>query len=133
MPLHLVGQEPPATELAVAQLIASEQALWDLYHDWLMALHPSAWMEIRTMARATKKKFFIDLRPAIEELGLKTVVQQIGIEPLVEEIGIKPLVKQIGIKPLVEQIGIDKIFASLSAADRRKLKRLLQEGEREEE
>jgi hypothetical protein len=33
---------------------------------WVASLHPAAWREVETMARATGKTLQIDLRPAIE-------------------------------------------------------------------
>ncbi|HZU38677.1 MAG TPA: hypothetical protein VFA18_22310 [Gemmataceae bacterium] len=59
------------------------------------------------MARTTRKELTIDFRPAIEVLGLDYVLNQVGI------------------KEVVKHIGVDRILASLSAAERRELKRRL--------
>jgi hypothetical protein len=126
LPLHVIGKEPPATERAVAQLVGGHTELQLLYGGWLASLHPAAWKEVEIMARATRRGLFIDLRPAIEMLGMDEVIRQMGVERVIEHIGAKELVKQIGSKELVKQIGIDKFLANLSPAERRELKRRLQ-------
>ena len=83
----------------------------------MASLHNSAWMEIEAMARKTGKGLKIDLRPAIESLGLGYVIEQVGTKRVIEAIGTKRLIGEIGLK---------EIFASLSPAERRELKRWLQ-------
>ncbi|HMC63416.1 MAG TPA: hypothetical protein VKI65_00600 [Gemmataceae bacterium] len=117
LPLHVIGHEPPATELEVARLVMQQPQLEQLYGGWLATLHPEVWEEVEVMARTARRRFTIDLRPAIEHLGVKTVIEQVGLERVIE---------QVGEKEIVRQIGIDRILASLSAAERRELKRRLQ-------
>jgi hypothetical protein len=69
LPLHIVGQEPPATERQVARLVAEQPALQQLYGGWVASLHPAAWKEAELMARTTGKRLKFDIRPAIESLG----------------------------------------------------------------
>jgi hypothetical protein len=129
IPLHLVGKEPATTELEVARFIAAEPALWQRYNPWLLTLHPSAWQEVRSiMARASRREFTIDLRPAIDELGLEYVIQQIGIEQVVEQIGMDRLIDQINAKKATRRRVLDRLLDTLSTAERRELKRRL-EGE----
>jgi hypothetical protein len=109
LPLHLVGQEPAATELEVARLVAADPALWERYGPFVLTLHPRAWEEVKDMARTKKEAFGFDFRPAVKHLGLDF------------------LLKQIGVKNLVQEIGVENILANLTPAQRRELKRLLQE------
>jgi hypothetical protein len=116
LPLHVVGREPLATERRVAQLVLEQPALQERYAGWLASPHPAAWKEVEAMARASRKGLQIDLRPAIEVLGLDFVIEQIGRDRVIEALGDKEVIKHIGLKGLV---------ASLSPAQRRELKRLL--------
>ena len=135
LPLHLVGHEPRATERQVARLVLGRPELEARYGGWLASLHPAVWKEVEAMARTAGKKLNIDLRPAIEYLGLKQVVEQVGIGRVIEEVGIgrvieevgaKQVVEQLGGREVVKQLGLDGILASLSPAERRELKRRLQ-------
>jgi hypothetical protein len=125
LPLHVIGNEPPATERAVAQLVVEHPQLQSLYGGWLATIHPTAWEEVEVMARTAGRAPMIDLRPVIEKLGLKEVIRQAGVGRVIEHIGMKELVKQIGTKELVKQIGIDDFLANLSLVERQELKRRL--------
>ncbi len=100
LPLHVVGKEPPATERQVARLVVERPELQRLYAGWLASLHPAAWREVEAMARAADKKVELDLRPAIEYIGLAKVI---------------------------EQVGADRFLADISPARRREILRRLQE------
>jgi len=107
LPLHVVGREPLSTERQVARLVLEQPALQAQYAGWLASLHPAAWKEVEVMARAAGKKFQIDLRPAIEHLGLEKVIEQVGK------------------KRVMKLFSLDDILASLSPEQRRELKRRL--------
>ncbi len=117
LPLHIVGPEPPATERAVAQLVATLPGLDQRYGGWMATLHPRAWEEIDAMVRRAGKTLTIDLRPAIEMLGLKRVIEQVGTKRVAEALD-----KQ----ELVNAIDLDDLLANLSPAKRRELKRRLE-------
>jgi hypothetical protein len=144
LPLHLVGQEPLATERRVAQLVLEHRELQERYGGWLASLHPTAWREVEAMAQAIGKKVKLDLRPAINYLGLDKVIDQVGLDRVIAEVGLdrviaevgldrviaevgpKRVIEQLGVKDVVKQIGMDRLLASLSPAERRELKRRLQ-------
>jgi len=107
LPLHLATREPSASARAVADLVLEQPQLQARYAGWMASLHPTVWKEVQAMARTTRKELTIDFRPAIEVLGLDYVLNQVGI------------------KEVVKHIGVDRILASLSAAERRELKRRL--------
>ncbi|HZU36609.1 MAG TPA: hypothetical protein VFA18_11900, partial [Gemmataceae bacterium] len=90
------------------------------------ALHPRAWEEVEAMARTSRKDLQIDLRPAIRILGLDYVLEQVDIDRLIDKISVDDLIEHVGEKEVVKRIGIDRILASLSASERRELKRRLQ-------
>jgi hypothetical protein len=117
LPLHIVGCGPPATERAVAQLVFERPKLQQLYGGWMASLHADAWKEIEAMVRKTGKDLKIDLRPAIESLGLGHVIEQVGTKRVIEE---------IGSKRFIEEVGLEDFLANLSPAARRELKRRLQ-------
>jgi hypothetical protein len=153
LPLHLVSHEPLDTERQVARLVLEQPELQERYAGWLASLHPTTWKEIEAMAKAARKALQIDLRPAIESLGLKHVLEQVGIGRVVSEVGIGRVVSEVGIgrvvsevgisrvldevgpdqvlselgdKEVVRRLGLNRILASLSPAERRELKRRLQ-------
>jgi hypothetical protein len=78
------------------------------------------------MARAARKGLTIDIRPAIEMLGLDKVIDQVGIDRVIEQAGIDRVIAQIGDKQVIKRIGIDRWLANLSPAERREVKRRLQ-------
>lgn len=135
LPLHVVCQEPLATERQVAQLVLEHPTLQQMYGGWLASLHPQAWKEIEDMARATGKRLKFDIRPAIESLGLDEVIQQVGLDRVIEQVGADRVIEQVGAeqfiakmgkKELVNQIGVEAFFESLSPAQRRDFKRRLE-------
>jgi len=126
LPLHIVGREPAATERQVAQLVVAQPGLQQLYGGWLASLHPTVWQEVEAMARAGGKGLNIDLRPAIETIGVDRVIEQIGIDRVVEQIGIDRVIELLGKKEVIKRIGVEDWLANLSPAERRDLKRRLQ-------
>jgi hypothetical protein len=64
------------------------------------------------------KRSKFDIRPAVESLGLDRFIEQVGLERLVE---------QMGKKELLKHFSLDEILTYLSPAQRRELKRRLQE------
>jgi hypothetical protein len=126
LPLHIVGREPPATELQVARLVSEHADLQQLYGGWVFSLHPAAWKEVEAMARASGKALQIDLRPAIEHLGLRRVIDQVGLDRVIEEYGKNEVIERIGEKEAVKRIGIERWLSHLSPAERRELKRRLE-------
>jgi len=101
----------------VARLVVEHPDLQKLYGGWVFSLHPAAWKEVEAMARASGKGLQIDLRPAIEHLGLRRVIDQVGLDRVIEEYGDKEVIKRIG---------IERLLANLSPAERRELKRRLE-------
>ena len=67
------------------------------------------------MSQATEESE-IDLRPAINFLGLDRVIEQVGLDRVIE---------QVGLDRVVRTIGMDRLVTSLTAAQRRELKRRL--------
>jgi hypothetical protein len=127
LPLHVVSREPPAREREVAQLVVKKPGLQQLYGGWLASLHPSAWEEAEQMAKTSRREFKIDLRPAIKYLGLDYVIDQVGVQKVIDAIGPERVIASLGKKELVRRIGLDDFLASLSATEKRELKRRLQE------
>jgi hypothetical protein len=72
------------------------------------------------MARRNRRTLTIDFRPAVEAVGLAELIRQVGT---------KEVVRQISAKDFVEEKGLEAILAQLSPAERRKLKRLLDDSE----
>jgi hypothetical protein len=126
LPLHIVGKEPVATERLVAQLVAEQPNLQQLYGGWVASLHPEVWKEVEAMARAAGKGLKIDLQAAIDAMGLGRIVEQVGVRRVVDLIGIDSFLEQLGKKEVLERMDVDELVANLSPAKRRELKRRLQ-------
>ena len=107
LPLHIVSREAGATERVVAEFVAARADLCQDYGTWLKVLHPEAWKEIGIMATTKRKPLGIDVNALIEVVGLKAVVEAVGAERVLKE------------------LGEEEFLASLSPAQRRKLKELL--------
>jgi hypothetical protein len=120
LPLHIIGLQPPATERQVAQLVAEQPALQQLYGGWLASLHPAAWKEAELMARTTGKRLIFDIRPAIDSLGWEEVLKQVGWARVIEQVGVDRFIQE-----LREKKNLKRIVANLSPAERKELKALL--------
>jgi hypothetical protein len=113
VPLHIVGQAPLATEVAVAHLLRGQPALWERYGRWLLTLHPELWEEVRVMATIEGLELDIDLKPLIEHMGLGEIVKQVGPDAVIEE---------IGLARIIEHYGVDRLLAQLTEAQRQESK-----------
>lgn len=107
LPLHLVGREPLKTERQVARLVSEQDELQERYSGWLASLHPAAWREVEAMSRTAGKKLKLDLRPAIEYLGLDRVIEQVGLDRVIEQVGRDRVIEEMGDKDIARRIGLD--------------------------
>ena len=89
-------------------------------------LHPAVWKEVEAIARTVREKFQIDLRPAIEYMGLQGFLEQVGVARVIETVGLDRFIAEAGDKEVIKRIGVDRFLAGLSPAERRELKRRLQ-------
>ncbi len=116
LPLHIIGRESAETERAVAEFVAARVSLCQDYGNWMKLLHPETWKEIGAMATTKRKPFGIDANALVEILGLKAVVDALGVKRVVDE---------LGAERVLNELGAENFLASLSPAQRRKLKELL--------
>jgi hypothetical protein len=82
--------------------------------------------EVKVMPRRAAQEFMIDLRPAIEYIGLEQFIEQVGRRRIIDCICQDRRLARRAAKVLVKRLGIDGIVANLSPAQRRELKRRLQ-------
>jgi hypothetical protein len=116
LPLHVLAREPLEQERQVGAFITETAERVDAYASLFAVVHPQVWREVEAMARQRRRGFEIDLRPAIEELGIDKVIRQIGEDELV---------RHIGVKKLLDHIGVEEFVANLPAAKRKELERQL--------
>jgi hypothetical protein len=110
--LHLLGDEPHETELALARFVIDKKELWETYLPWLPKLHPTAWAEVITMARSGLDDIMkIDLAPLLQFIDKKQVIDLVSLDEVIKRHGKKKLLK--------------KIIADLTPDERRELKRRL--------
>jgi hypothetical protein len=117
IPVHLLVKEPLEATRRVAEEVASQKDLWEMYSGWVATLFPVLWDEVKLMGRS-KSGPVLDLRPVIEQVGLKTVIDQVGIDRVVDE---------IGWRPVLDRLGMDAMLAQMTAEERRELLQRLQE------
>jgi hypothetical protein len=131
--LHLIGQEAPEGGQALAEFVVSRPELWDLYGEWLAALHEPAYRRVANMARTKSDSFRISIAPLVESLGvpelirrigLKRVVDEVGLKRVVNEVGLKRVVDEVGLKRVVEEVGLEQLAAALTPEQFRRLQRL---------
>ena len=116
VPLHLVGEESPVIEPALARVIVDEPGFWELYGSILGVLHPSIWKEAKRMATAKRKTRGLDFRPFVEQVGLEKFLESFEIGTLIDMVGPKKIVKALGVK---------QFLANLSTEEKQQLKELL--------
>jgi len=68
------------------------------------------------MARSAGKRIKFDIWPAVESLGFDQVIEQLGVDRVIE---------QVGAKEFLRRFGLERLLASLTPAQRLKLKRQL--------
>jgi hypothetical protein len=119
LPLHLIAQDLGETEAAVARLVVGRDELWERYGGWLASLHPVAYQEVKDMAKQKKGSLRLDLTPIVELMGMPWVVEQLGVKQVVEQLGLPRVVDEVG--------GVKQLWEALTPAQRRELKRLVQE------
>jgi hypothetical protein len=125
VPIHLVGEESPEIDRALAAVIVEEPGFWERYGPLLNVLHPSVWREATRMARSRGKGPVFNLRPLIEEVGLDQVVAQIEFDQLAKEIDLRKLVETIGPKRFRKEVGTRWLLSDMSEKERQELLREL--------
>jgi hypothetical protein len=96
--------------VVVARLVVERPELQRCYGGWVAGLHPAAWSEVEAMARATGKTLQIDLRQAIESLGLGHVLEQVGVRRVIEEVGIQRVLDEVGLQRVVDEVGLHRVL-----------------------
>ena len=117
VPLHLLVRRATEQERELARLVIEQRNYLAWYQPVLAGLHPEAWAEVETMARAKSKGLKFDFNAVVRYHGLHALVEACG--------GLKTVVKAFGPKNVVKEIGLDGILASLTPEERQKLKEKL--------
>lgn len=112
LPLHVVSHGSRATELAVVRFVLDHPELRTHYAHWLLTLHNRAYMEARTMSRLTEEPE-IDLRPAIDYLGLDRVIAQVGLDRVIAQVGLDQVIAQVGLDQVIALVGLDRVIAQV--------------------
>jgi hypothetical protein len=81
----------------------------------LWFLHRRQFKEILRMKGKSSRALDIDIRGAVEELGLKRVVEEVGLKRVVEEVGLKRVVEEVGLKRVVEEVGLEALIREVGA------------------
>ena len=116
VPLHLVGEESPEIDEALANVVVEEPGFWELFAPLLKTLHPNIWKEATNMARSKGKRGGLDLSPLVEEVGLEKYLGFVELKDIIDTLGAKKVVKELG---------LDRILAGLTVEERAQLKERL--------
>ncbi len=135
IPVHLLVREPLETTRKVAEQVADQRDLWQLYAGWIVSMFPALAEEMRKMAKKAELGPIIDMRPIIKKLGMaevigqldvKEVIDAVGVEKVVDAVGVQKMVDTVGVKKVVDTVGVDALAKSLSPSQRRALLKRLQ-------
>lgn len=116
VPLHLLVKRSPDRERELARLIVDEPHYLQWYGEFLGALHPEAWTEVKEMARKKEKNLEFDISAIIEDIDMKK---------LVESGGFKHILQSVGARKAFKEMGVDWFVSNLPPEDLRKLKERL--------
>jgi hypothetical protein len=83
-------------------------------------LYPVLWLlrgkvfkEVLAMKGKTVDPLMLEVREAVEEIGIAHVVEQVGIKRVVEEVGIEQVVEALGVEQVVEALGVEQVVEAL--------------------
>jgi len=122
VPLHFLTQPSAAPPHSLVELLARHADLRQRFGEWLFALHPHLWEEIRDMVHPMAMKppadyeimaKYIDVRALIDALGAEKVIQMLGVEPVVRALGVEPVVRALGAEPVVQALGAEQVVQAL--------------------
>jgi hypothetical protein len=119
IPLHLLDLQRPAPR-ALGELVVERQELLGRFAEWLSALQPELWKEIRLMSetktgiidweRVSKVE---DVSGAVRCLPAERVIQILGVERAVEAIGLKRVIETAGLSRVVEAVGLPRVIEAV--------------------
>jgi len=72
------------------------------------------------MAKGTRRDWILDIRPAVDFIGIDKAIEQIGKNEILDH---------LDKKEVLERMKVEDIFANLTPAKRQKLKRFLEASE----
>jgi hypothetical protein len=70
----------------------------------LWILHREQFQEILKMKGKSVKGLTIDVRGAIEEIGLGRVIQEVGLDAVIREVGLDAIISAVGAERLQEAL-----------------------------
>jgi hypothetical protein len=79
------------------------------------------------MGKTRRRKFGFHLGPVIEEVGLKNVIEEVGLNRVIEEVGLDRVLGEVGWDRFIRELSRSTLRSQMTAAQRRELKRLLEE------
>jgi hypothetical protein len=114
VPLHLLLKRTPEKERELAHLILEQPHYLEWYADFFGVLHPEAWTEVKTMARAKRNEVVFEVSSA--------VVDDLDLKKMSESGALKRLFQNVGAKQIIKEMGVDWLLANLPPEELKKLK-----------
>ena len=71
----MLGIEPREKQQQVGRFMTEDQRRLKAYSGVFATLHPKVWQEVKAMARSKREKFRMDIRPAVETIGLGEAIE----------------------------------------------------------
>jgi hypothetical protein len=131
VPLHLLDRDPPAP-MAVGQLVLQDEELQRRFANWLSALQPLLWKEIRHMSdkgtlgtgifdweaigQITNLDEVVRILPpehVIQVVGVQRAIEVIGLPRVIEAVGLPRVVETVGLPHLIETVGLPRVIETV--------------------
>ncbi len=113
VPLHLFDRDPPAP-MAVGQLVLHDEELQRRFANWLSALQPLLWEELRHMAETgAPGSGIFDWKAIGKFANLDEVVRLLPPEHVMQVLGIERAIEAVGLPRAIEAVGPEKVVQAL--------------------
>jgi hypothetical protein len=132
IPLHFLAPAGTAAPQALAALLAQRTDLLQRYEEWLFALHPNLWKEIRTMIKLpgwptpdySDIEKYIDIATLVRALPKGLLIREL-VAQAATEIHPEQLISALGAERVLNALGVEQALelalSKLTTEERRQL------------
>jgi len=124
VPLHFLTSAPATPPHSLVELLARRADLRQRFGQWLFALHPHLWEEVRDMVHPIAMKpaadyeimaKYVDVQALIDALGAENVIQMLGAERVIQALGVERAVSAIGPERVIAALGPQKLVEAMGS------------------
>jgi hypothetical protein len=88
-------------------------------------LYKDELIEVAKASNFELDQFSINIRSAVETLGIKRVINEVGLKQVIDEIGLKQVIDEIGLKQVIDEVGIEVLANNLTLEQKEQLKKYI--------